>query len=309
MHEDLAKYAVPEILHRPREWQLIATGLPPEVAAIAHPRHRRWMATHTHQHAHIEVLFVLDGHGHHGVGGDIYPLAPGTICCFDAFAPHDDFVPPWTSDGDRLWMMFFGDGCMVRRHRVVHGEVRWDTAWDRLLDSRQTGLLHQRLLTSALHPGQLSPTLCRERLHAIMAILLTAVLQSFVATSAEEDDLSFQQRIVATMRRHIEQTAGHGITLDHLARISGYSKFHLSRLFKQYTGNTVHQYIDRCRRVRVRELLAAGHSLTAIAQILGFSCQPAFSRWYRHGGEKAGDESGALPVFTGNINSSGTRER
>ena len=74
---------------------------------------------------------------------------------------------------------------------------------------------------------------------------------------------------------------GRGVTLDMLARISGYSKFHFLRLFQRCTGQTVHTYIDHCRRQRVEAMLQQGCAKKEIAAALGFSCPAAFSRWLK----------------------------
>jgi len=67
------------------------------------------------------------------------------------------------------------------------------------------------------------------------------------------------------------------VTLDFLAHFSGYSKFHLSRFFRQQAGCTVHQYIDAARQRRMRALRAEGATNQAIADELGFSDPPPTS--------------------------------
>ena len=56
---------------------------------------------------------------------------------------------------------------------------------------------------------------------------------------------SMGDTVVEAIRRHIEESAGKHVTLDFLAHFSGYSKFHLLRLFRTRVGCTIHQYIDQ----------------------------------------------------------------
>ena len=277
----MTNFAVPDILCHPRRWQFIGAGFPSDVSPVEHARHRHWMAAHTHRHAHQEFLLVLHGQGQHGLNGDIYPLAPGTVLFFDTFEPHDEFVPAWVADAEHLWIMCLHDQCRLRRLRVTRGAIRWLEEWDLLLAADETGLSPYRCLAAVGAQSVLPPEFRRLRIQATVEGIIAAAIQALLSGDDPEDRGSFQQRIIATTRRHIEQTAGHGITLDQLARIAGYSKCHFLRLFKQYTGYTVHQYIDRCRAERVDELTVRGLSKTQIAHALGFSCQPAFSRWYQ----------------------------
>ncbi len=69
--------------------------------------------------------------------------------------------------------------------------------------------------------------------------------------------------------------------LDVLAHLSGYSKFHFSRIFKACTGETVHTFIDACRLRKSSELLKRGVLCKEVAAALGFSSPAAYSNW-RH---------------------------
>jgi len=97
----------------------------------------------------------------------------------------------------------------------------------------------------------------------------------------------FRDNIIKVVEQHIRQTSGCGVTLDGLARLSGYSKFHLERLFKEHTGYSVHKYINLCRTAKFRHMKAEGHSMKEISLALGFTCQSSFSRWLKSENLKA----------------------
>jgi AraC family transcriptional regulator len=62
------------------------------------------------------------------------------------------------------------------------------------------------------------------------------------------------------------------LTLEALARESGYSPIHFSRMFRAATGRTPHNYVLHLRVQRARQLLAEfSVSLTEIALECGFS--------------------------------------
>ncbi|MBA2479933.1 MAG: helix-turn-helix transcriptional regulator, partial [Planctomycetes bacterium] len=101
------------------------------------------------------------------------------------------------------------------------------------------------------------------------------------AAAPNLDHGTVHEQAIEAIKRHIAQTAGNGVTLDQLARIAGFSKFHFLRVFKKHTGTTVHAYVNECRLQRVAELRAAGLTQKDIGARLGFSCPAAFSRWFK----------------------------
>jgi len=224
---------------------------------------------------------VLEGEGMHGLDGRIYPLAPGTVLVFNSFETHDCFLPEWATDCDHLWIMPIHDQFFIHRLRCRNGVCAYQEEWELLLSQEDTGLAPRRCLTGIGADSVLPAEFRRLRVQATVEGLIAAVVHALLSEASTENRTSFQERVIATTCRHIQTTAGKGINLDQLARISGYSKFHFLRLFQRFTGCSVHQYIDRCRLQRVEELEANGGSKTEIAETLGFSCQPAFSRWYR----------------------------
>ncbi len=71
-------------------------------------------------------------------------------------------------------------------------------------------------------------------------------------------------------------------TLADLSQLTGLSLRHLTRSFKQTTGETVYSYIEQVRLQRAQALLARSDILIKeIAYRLGFSCSSSFSVAFR----------------------------
>ena len=69
-----------------------------------------------------------------------------------------------------------------------------------------------------------------------------------------------------------------------MASYAGFSKFHFSRLFKQYTKDTFTDYLNQRRIRAAEELLAApppDTSITEIAMRCGFSSISTFNRLFK----------------------------
>ncbi|MCG8512667.1 MAG: AraC family transcriptional regulator [Halanaerobiales bacterium] len=91
---------------------------------------------------------------------------------------------------------------------------------------------------------------------------------------------------------YIEVNLGGDLSLDILADISGFSKFHFHRIFKGIVKETLLSYINRIRLERATSILLHNPSIsiTEIAMQLGFSDSTVFARNYkRHYGISASE--------------------
>lgn len=80
---------------------------------------------------------------------------------------------------------------------------------------------------------------------------------------------------------YLRQNLTQPITLDEVARHVGMSKYHLSRQFKLYTGQTIMQALNLMRCTQARQLLREGSSVSAAAAACGFENLSYFSRTYK----------------------------
>ena len=72
------------------------------------------------------------------------------------------------------------------------------------------------------------------------------------------------------------------INTDRLAEIAGFSKFHFSRLFKEFTGYSSHEYLIQRRLETAEQLLANPDlSITDVAMQSGFNSLSTFTRVFK----------------------------
>lgn len=85
-----------------------------------------------------------------------------------------------------------------------------------------------------------------------------------------------------TVMEYIDANYMSDLSLDAVAAAAGFSKFHFSRLFKQYTGFTFCDYI-RHRKIKIAEELLnqSDLSVTEIAMQSGFVSLSTFNRVFR----------------------------
>lgn len=82
--------------------------------------------------------------------------------------------------------------------------------------------------------------------------------------------------------KYIDNNYMNNISLDTLAGIAGYSKYHFSRIFKQYNTISYLQYINE-RRIRAAELMLQDPELpvTEVAMQVGFKSLTTFNRCFK----------------------------
>jgi AraC family transcriptional regulator len=92
----------------------------------------------------------------------------------------------------------------------------------------------------------------------------------------------YRARINRTMD-YIDQHITESFTLDRLAGIAGFSKFHFNRIFRAMVGETPFQYITRVRLSRAATMLvmSPGETISEIAFANGFSDIAIFSRNFK----------------------------
>ena len=99
-----------------------------------------------------------------------------------------------------------------------------------------------------------------------------------------EDDVRQRKYVEKFMAvcSYIDEHCTENPTLDDVASYPGFSKFHFTRLFKQFTGSTFYKYLNQKRITRAeRSLSDMSLSVTDVALASGFSSMSAFIRMFK----------------------------
>lgn len=113
--------------------------------------------------------------------------------------------------------------------------------------------------------------------------LKTALLELRVSDMSHYSGLRMEQyRKINDMCRRISAKPGKPWKIYELARECGYTTDHFIRLFRQYCGVTPRDYIISARLQEAENLLMfSEHSISRIAEILGYSDEFCFSRQFK----------------------------
>lgn len=88
--------------------------------------------------------------------------------------------------------------------------------------------------------------------------------------------------VVKSMIEYVEDNLHNDLSLDHLSKVAGYSKYHLLRLFQAEVGVTASEYI-RYRRIAnaAKKLIYSNDSILEIALFYRFETQESFTRSFK----------------------------
>lgn len=82
---------------------------------------------------------------------------------------------------------------------------------------------------------------------------------------------------------YIDNNIERPLTLDSLAAIAGFSKYHFHRIFKKLTGETVNGYVNRLRLEKSANIIVKNPTIkiTELSTMLGYSSVSCFSRSFK----------------------------
>lgn len=81
---------------------------------------------------------------------------------------------------------------------------------------------------------------------------------------------------------YISQHCSEDLCLDDIAALAGFSKYHFSRLFKQFTGVSFYKFLNQKRiALAEKQLSDANNSITEVAINSGFSSMSSFIRMFK----------------------------
>ena len=98
----------------------------------------------------------------------------------------------------------------------------------------------------------------------------------------DDDKIDEYSEKFGSVLKYIDNNYMYDITLDQLANVAGYSKYHFSRIFKQYNSMSYLQYIN-ARRTKAAELLLLEPDIpiTEVAMRSGFKSLTTFNRVFK----------------------------
>ena len=159
-----------------------------------------------------------------------------------------------------------------------------------LIDSdydKELHVLARKTMTDILSLYNTKSELTDVRIYTALIELLTSLRE----TQLEKQNLQMKFESIelgdyrtkfSAVLKYIDTNYMNDITLDQLADVAGYSKYHFSRIFKQYSSMSYLRYIN-ARRTKAAEQLLLGPEMpiTEVAMRSGFRSLTTFNRIFK----------------------------
>ncbi len=227
-----------------------------------------------HIHENYEVLLFLDGDTNYVVDGRSYSLEPGDVMVVRKHQLHRAYHNS-PKEYKRIVLYLYPEffqkyECPEYEEIFINESLKRDSKIPAEL-VKKSGLFDALMRFSRYtdsFKAQKSPIY----VSCLMEILyLLSGLTDF--SEAEATDSHFCQ-----IAEYINEHFTEDMPLAFLSDMFSLSRYHLCRIFKQKTGMTIHQYVNKKRFAKVRDFVKAGMSITEAALAAGYESYSAFYR-------------------------------
>lgn len=237
-----------------------------------------------HWHSAMEIIMPLENTFAVSMNNMAYSIQVGDIIFIPPGELHEAYAPP---TGSRIVMQF--DSSLLSNVKGFSG-ILPVLLQSRIISSTNAPNLYQAEhdLLLKIYEEYNGNNPLRE------AAIYSLIIQMFVIIGRNhmDSDTLFPMVRVGKQKEYIEkfnmvfdyidQNYTEDLTLEAVSGVAGFSKFHFSRLFKQFTDMSFYDYLNQ-RRVRAAELLLLDPDIpiTEIAMQSGFSSISTFNRVFK----------------------------
>ena len=246
---------------------------------LFHLKDRKGTKVDYHYHEFCKLLMLRSGSGGYTVDGKRYTLEAGDIVLIGSGCVHR---PEFEQGLLYERVIIYISPAFLQEHSI--GDCRLEE-------------IFQGEYGHVLHLGKpdaiwalsdaLEQELSEERFGRVImsnGLLLRLLIE--IARSIEDARTSFVKPIVPAdsrildMLRYIDAHLTEELKIDTLAEAFYISRFHMMRLFRQETGQSIHSYLQERRLLYARDLIRQGISATESCFLSGFRSYSSFTRAY-----------------------------
>lgn len=264
-----------DLLLYPERWRIVSSDYQsPDVQEIKAPDYALKQVIESHENT-CEIMIALQGDYVFCFDGKYYQCLPGTIFFIDKNVEHECRYADEAGDVLHIWVYAHKNSTVL--HLVSMHQNKLQTLVQAFMQpSTSPDLLELWKLWKEAKEAK-KKEYYLQQLKLYLAYAFSVFLLQPERHSKEESKLE----LINLAMERIKADFNRGIRIENLARMLGYSKFHFMRLFKQYTGQTVMQFVNKCRFEKFRELKKLKKNNKEIAAELGFQDVHSYYKWNR----------------------------
>ena len=225
-------------------------------------------------HGQREMLFVLDGRSFFLYRDRVWNLVPGSLVAIDPWERHAFGYRPRDTRLLHLWLHLGADRISGACLGVTNGRAEARESFGAISGTAFSYLAKRWIDASAERDTA-------TRRQVLRHVCEMALLEFALSRRTQDASPDPADEVAAIVEDYIARRHGRDCSLEKLERLTGYSRFHLSRLFHRQRGITIGQAITASRLRFLADAEAQGLKQCSIAEALGFSSPSAFCLWKR----------------------------
>ena len=254
--------------------RVIATCAPPMPKESAPEKEGK-----SHSHQTREIFFQLQGETNYMLDGKWYHIKEGDALFIESYQEHGLYFRHCERNLKQFWI-----GRYPKRLNIVlisldaAGELHHELCYCSGINS-----VYQTLLNNwdAVRNGEIADPAWQKR---VLSVSLDLLLCDIVRCAADRGSFQSRKRrenVIHFVSDYIDGNHGSDCALDRLEKLTGYSRYYLSHLYRDFYGKTIGEAINEAR---MRYFLAQDWHVNAkeIAGMLGFTSPAIFWKWHRN---------------------------
>lgn len=241
----------------------------PRMLYITQDQYSEDWNSNLHTHGCAELFFITDGHGRFRTQSEEFPVAIRDLIIINNNVPHTELSQ---ADNPMEYIVLGVEGLEAMAGADGYTMLHLHHGWEELMACLDLILREAR----AALPGY------EQACGALLSVVLIRLgRQEEVALSGEPAGPR-TSRECDLVRRYIDNHFKESLTLEQLAQLAHLNKYYLAHTFRREFGTSPINYLISRRIEESRFLLReTDHTLSLIAQMLGFSSLSYFSQCFR----------------------------
>ena len=246
---------------------------------LFHLKDKSGTTVNSHYHEFCKLLLLRSGSGGYTVDGKRYTLEAGDVVLIGSHCVHR----PEFETG-----VLYERVIIYISPQFLQQQSTPDCPLQDIFNGEQGHVLHLRKPESiwALSDA-LEEELSQNRYGRVIlsnGLLLRLLIE--IARTIRNPETTFAKPITPTdsrilsILRYIDAHLTEDINIDTLSEAFYISKFHMMRLFRQETGQSIHGYLQERRLIHAKDLIRQGVSATESCFQSGFRSYSSFTRAY-----------------------------
>lgn len=223
-----------------------------------------------HWHENLEILYFLKGSCNVINGNEELSVNAGDIVVFNSEALHcvkilDEPTEYILINLDATYFEAMGFKISDANIQKIIRDKKVSNIFEKALKEQKDALPYYR-----------------ESVKAMMLEALVIMFRNYLVEDFHDDENSNKLRLVKKVVKYIRRHYDEDLSVEKISEHCGYSRFYISKTFKEITGYTVIWYINAARIGKAKSLLISGnHSMSEIALQCGFGNQSYFGKVFK----------------------------